>query len=407
VPQRRAFLPNDEYDVIVIGAGVVGAACTYFAARAGLKTVCVERDLPCAGSSGACEGNLLLWDKGHGPELALGRLTFEAWDMVATEIPYDFEYHRNKGGIMVIEREATLPAAEAHARVLAANGIEVELLDRAALLAKEPHVAPDLAGGLFSPTDSQVEPRRATIAYLRGAIDRGAELRTHEAVEAVLTDSAGAVRGVRTPRGEIAASQVVLAAGSWTGEFGESAGLDIPVQPRKGHLLVLERTRTPIRHKLMEASYLDTTQSNAADLQVALVLETTRTGTVIIGSSRARVGFDRSTQPEVIAREAARAVRFVPGLAGLRVIRTYAGLRPYPPDHLPLIGPVAALPGLFVASGHEGGGVCNSAATGLLISQWLTDTPRALPDEPFLPSRFVRSPLPLEQDHGEGQVGGT
>jgi glycine/D-amino acid oxidase-like deaminating enzyme len=388
-PRGRRPLTSNGSDVIVIGAGVVGAACTYFAARAGLKVVCIERDLPCAGSSGACEGNLLLWDKGHGPELALGRLAFEAWDQVATEVPYDFEYHRNKGGIMLIEREESVSAAGAHAKTLAANGVEVELLGAAELRAKEPHVAPDLAGGLFSPTDSQVEPRRATIAYLRGAIDRGAELRTHEPVVGLLDAHDGAIRGVRTAKGEVHAERVVLAAGSWTGEFAESVGLQVPIEPRKGHLLVLERTRTPIRHKLMEASYLDTTQSNAADLQVATVIETTRTGTVIIGSSRARIGFDRTTQPEVIEAEARRAIRFVPALAGLRVIRTYAGLRPYPPDHLPLIGPVPGRPGLFVASGHEGGGVCNSSATGLLISQWLTGQPRSLPDEPFDPGRFA------------------
>lgn len=384
-----AMTTPDRFDAIIIGAGVVGAACGYFAQRAGLRTVVIERDVPCAGSSGACEGNLLLWDKGYGPELDLGRLSFETWDLLARELPYDFEYHRRKGGLMIVEREESMARAEQHANALAATGLEVEVIGREALRQKEPVLASDLAGAIYSPTDSQVEPRRATIAYLRAAIDRGAELRIREPVLEILAGGDGAVRGVRTAKGVVEAPRVVVAAGSWSGQLGELAGVELPIEPRKGHLLVLERTRAPIQHKLMEGSYIDTTVSSDAGLQVAMVIETTRTGTVIVGSSRARVGFDRGTQPEVIAAEARRAARFIPALADLRVIRTYAGLRPYPPDHLPLIGPIVGRPGLFVASGHEGGGVCNSAATGVLIGEWLTDQPRSLPDAPFDPGRFA------------------
>ncbi len=383
----------DHYDAVIVGAGMVGAMCAYYATRAGLRVAVVERDQPAAGSSGACEGNLLLWDKEMEREFDLTRLSMREWHQVAEAIPYDFEYHHRKGGIMVIERPESMARAAGLAKELAATGVEVEELDAAALHEKEPSLAPDLAGGFFYPGDCQVEPRRAVVAVLRAAVDGGAELRIHEEVLDLLAGPDGVVTGLRTSKGEVRSPRVVIAAGSWSGVLGERLGLTLPITPRKGHVLVLERTRFPINYKMMEGGYLDTVQSSDARLQVATVIEATRSGTVLVGSSRNRAGFERGSQPEVLTALARRAVRFMPGLAALRVVRTYAGLRPFSADHLPLIGPVPGRPGLFVASGHEGAGICNSAATGLLISEFLTDKQRSLPDAYFAPARFAEAAL--------------
>jgi glycine/D-amino acid oxidase-like deaminating enzyme len=100
------------------------------------------------------------------------------------------------------------------------------------------------------------------------------------------------------------------------------------------------------------------------------------------------VGFDRSVSVQVAAAIAARAIRFFPALAGLRCIRTYAGLRPFSPDHRPMIGPVAGAEGVYVATGHEGAGICLAPATGRLIAQWVTGEPLDFPAEWFRPDRF-------------------
>ena len=180
--EEREAVAADHYDAVIVGAGMVGAMCAYYATRAGLRVAVVERDQPAAGSSGACEGNLLLWDKEMEREFDLTRLSMREWHQVAEAIPYDFEYHHRKGGIMVIERPESMARAAGLAKELAATGVEVEELDAAALHEKEPSLAPDLAGGFFYPGDCQVEPRRAVVAVLRAAVDGGAELRIHEEV---------------------------------------------------------------------------------------------------------------------------------------------------------------------------------------------------------------------------------
>jgi glycine/D-amino acid oxidase-like deaminating enzyme len=119
------------------------------------------------------------------------------------------------------------------------------------------------------------------------------------------------------------------------------------------------------------------------------VVEGTPSGTVLIGATRERVGFDRSWSPPAIRLLAAGAVRLFPFLSQVAAVRAYRGFRPYCPDHLPVIGPDPRLPGLWHACGHEGAGIGLSAATGLLISQSLAGKPTDSDLSPFRPERFA------------------
>ena len=193
---------------------------------------------------------------------------------------------------------------------------------------------------------------------------------------------------METTEGQIPARVVVLAAGVWTREIAATAGLSVPVQPRKGQIVVVERAPAFFRRKLMEEAYLTTVESSEAALQIAMVAESSRAGSLLLGSSRELVGFDRSVNVRVAAAIASRAIRFFPALASLRCIRNYAGLRPFSPDHLPLIGPLEGAEGLYVATGHEGAGICLAPATGRLIAQWVTGQSLDFPAEWFRPNRF-------------------
>jgi sarcosine oxidase subunit beta len=115
----------------------------------------------------------------------------------------------------------------------------------------------------------------------------------------------------------------------------------------------------------------------------------TASGTLLLGSSRQFVGLDRSVSLAVIQAIAARAIRFLPRLARVNVIRSYAGLRPWTPDHLPLIGPVAHIPGFYLATGHEGAGIGLAPITGRLIADWITGAELPLIAGDLLPDRFV------------------
>jgi glycine/D-amino acid oxidase-like deaminating enzyme len=378
-------------DVVVVGAGVVGAACAYYLAAGGVRVQLFDRSFVASGSSGACEGNVLAWDKELERELPLALRSAALWETLAAELPDDFEYDR-KGSIVVAETEAELEDAAQRAAVLAGRGVAGELLDAAALRREEPHSAHDLPGGVLYPGDAQLEPRLATAALVRAAVAHGATLTTDVPVERILRAPCGRVSGVQTRSGPVPAGAVVVAAGVWTPALLETAGLTVPVTPRKGQIVVLERSPVHFRRKLSEAGYAAAVAADATSLQVAMVVESTLSGTALLGSSRQHAGFDREVELDVAGAIARRAARFFPILRDARALRVYAGLRPLTPDHVPIAGPFAEAPNLCVATGHEGAGISLAPATGELVAAWHTGAPSPFPLAWFSPDRFA----PLE-----------
>ncbi len=376
-------------DVVVVGAGVVGAACAYHLAAAGVRVRLFERSYVASGSSGACEGNVLAWDKELDRELPLALRSADLWAGFAREFEDDFEYDR-KGSVVVAETEDELRAAAERAGVLAKLGVEGEVLDAQALRREEPHAAHDLPGGVLYPGDAQLEPRLATAALVRAAVALGAELSTDVSVDRILRGADGRVTGVETSAGRVGADMVVVAAGVWTPVLLATAGLTVPVTPRKGQVVVLERSPVVFRRKLSEAGYVAAVEAgHDAALQIAMVVESTPSGTALLGSSRQQVGFDRTVEIDVAGAIARRAGRFFPILRDARALRVFAGLRPLTPDHVPIIGPFAEAPNLCVATGHEGAGIGLAPATGELVAAWHTGAPSPVPIGWFSPDRFA------------------
>ena len=217
----------------------------------------------------------------------------------------------------------------------------------------------------------------------------GAQLSTDVAVKAILRGADGRAIGVETSAGRVGADMVVVAAGVWTPALLETAGLSVPVTPRKGQIVVLERSPVVFRRKLSEAGYVAAVEADDAALQIAMVVESTPSGTALLGSSRQHVGFDREVELGVAGAIARRAARFFPILNDARALRVYAGLRPLTPDHVPIIGPFAEAPNICVATGHEGAGIGLAPATGELVAAWHTGAPSAVPIEWFSPDRFA------------------
>ncbi|MDH6515651.1 glycine/D-amino acid oxidase-like deaminating enzyme [Streptomyces sp. SAI-135] len=374
-------------DVVVVGAGMVGAACALYAARAGLDVIVVDRGPVAGGTTGAGEGNLLVSDKEPGPELGLALLSGRLWADLAEEVGGAIEYEL-KGGVVVAAGPDGLEALEKLATGQRAAGVEAERVDADRLRELEPHLAPGLAGGVLYPQDAQVMPTLAAARLLRAS---GARLFTGAAVTEVLLGAGGAVRGVRTGRGEIHAPHVVNAAGTWGGELAALAGADLPVLPRRGFVLVTEPLPRLVRHKVYAADYVADVASDSAALQTSPVVEGTAAGPVLIGATRERVGFDRSLSLPALRALAAGATRLFPFLERVHAMRAYLGFRPYMPDHLPAIGPDPRVPGLLHACGHEGAGIGLSTGTGQLIAQVLTGQAPALDLAPFRPDRFDTS----------------
>jgi glycine/D-amino acid oxidase-like deaminating enzyme len=372
-------------DVIIIGAGVVGAACAWYATRAGLRVTVLDRGPVAGGTTGAGEGNLLVSDKPKGPELNLALHSVTLWRALADEIG-GFEY-QGKGGLVVAHRTPSLEALEEAARGQRPAGVDAVIVPADDLRTYEPHLASDMAGGCYYRQDAQVQPMLAAARLLAAARAAGARVCTGVEVTGLMR-SGEQIVGVRTMAGDLPAGAVVNAAGTWAGDVAALAGVKVPVSPRRGFILVTEPLPPTVRHKVYAAEYVDAVASDDAALQISPVVESTESGTILIGSSRERVGLDRTLAVDVLRRLAAAAVRLFPVLAGVNAIRAYCGFRPYSPDHLPVIGPDPRAPGLLHACGHEGAGVGLAPATGELVASALSGQPWTVDPSPFRPERF-------------------
>ncbi|MGP3987370.1 NAD(P)/FAD-dependent oxidoreductase [Streptomyces sp. 3N207] len=374
--------------VAVLGAGIVGAACARELALAGLEVTVVDRGAPASATTSHGEGNVLVSDKGPGPELELAQLSLKLWPQVLTGITARSQQAARavewepKGGIVVATTDAGARGLSRFAAAQHAAGVCAEVKDASELAALEPYVTREHTAALYYPEDAQVQPAGAATALLGDALAAGATLRTGCEVLGAVTRG-GRITGVRTSSALLEADWFVNAAGPWSGELSTRLGAPVDVRPRRGDVLVTTPLPPMVFHKVYDADYVGAVGSSAEDLQTSAVVESTRGGSVLIGSSRRRVGFDDRLRPEVLSAIAAKALRLFPTLTGVPVMRAYGGFRPYVPDHLPIIGADARLAGLWHASGHEGAGIGLSVGTGRLLRNLMLGEPTDMDAAPF------------------------
>jgi glycine/D-amino acid oxidase-like deaminating enzyme len=374
-------------DVVVVGAGIVGAAVARALAVRGVEVDLIDAGEVSGGTTGLGEGNVLCSDKHAGPELALTVAGLRVYDEVEERLGERARIRRK--GALIVHRDAATWAAEP-ARV-ERIGVEARLIDADELRAIEPELTGDVAGASFFPSDLQCAPR----AIARALAEELPRVETGVDVAAI-AHAGGRVTALLTSAGVLPCAAAVIAAGPWSRALAEGAGAALPLEPRKGQLV---RLRAPardarfLRHKVVEAGYLASVASAEADLQVTTVVETTWEGDVLVGSSRERRGFDLTVDPSVSEAMLARASALVPGLRALRLDAAWAGLRPWLPDHLPAIGPSAAVDGLWVNTGHEGAGVALGPVSGRLLAQLYVGEATVVDAAPFAPDRFACAPV--------------
>ncbi|KZB88655.1 NAD(P)/FAD-dependent oxidoreductase [Amycolatopsis regifaucium] len=378
--------------VVVLGAGIVGAACARELSLAGFDVVVVDRGRPAGGTTSHGEGNVLVSDKGPGAELELAKLSALLWPRVVAEIADEdaraasaIEYDP-KGGIVVATTGEGARALAAFAETQTGAGVRAEPLSHKELAEVEPALTREVTTAFRYPEDAQVQPAGAALALLGSALRHGARLRSGtEVVGAVVRD--GSITGVRVPGEVIEADVVVNAAGPWAGQVSARLGAPIAIRPRRGEVLVTTPMPGVVRHKVYDADYVGAVGADSGDLQTSAVVESTWGGTVLIGSSRRRVGFDDAIRPDVLSAIAVKALRLFPALADAAVMRAYGGFRPYVDDHLPVLGEDPRLGNLWHATGHEGAGIGLSVGTARLLRELLTGTEPAMGVEEFTVDR--------------------
>lgn len=383
---RRAARP----DVVVVGAGVVGAACALALARESLDVVIVDASFAGGGSTAAAMGHLVVMDDSPA-QLALTAYSRGLWEGMAEELPPGCEYEM-RGTVWVAEREEDLEVARAKQAVYAAHGIVAAVVDAAELARLEPALRSGLAGALVVPGDGVLYPPNAARWCVDRAVALGATLR--ERCEAVAIGGGEVrVRGADGVEEIISAGAIVVAAGI----DAPSLVPELPVIPRKGHLVITDRYPGLCHAQLVELGYLRSAHGLGGE-SVAFNVQPRATGQLLIGSSRELVGRDGAVNHAVLGAMVRRAIWFVPALARCDAIRVWTGFRPATPDGVPLIGRWDALPGVWIAAGHEGLGITTAPGTAALIAADIMGRAAPIDPAPYRPARPMRRAVDAQEE---------
>ena len=368
-------MSRHAYDVAIVGAGIVGAACARECARAGLSVAVIESHHLAYGATSAAMGHLAVMDDSEA-QFALTRYSLRLWDELAEEAPADCGVDRC-GCIWIAADEDDLTELRRKRTFYQDRGVAVEVLDAAALREAEPRLHPGLVGGLLVPGDSVIYPPCAARFLIEQARAAGAQLFLGRSV----TSLTGAAVGLADNE-SIAARFTINAAGAWAPTL--TPGID--VLRRKGHLVITDRYPGFARHQLIELGYLKSAHAIGTD-SVACNIQPRSTGQLLIGSSRQLGVESPEADLSVVRAMIRRACEYMPGLAELSAIRVWTGFRPATPDNLPLIGPSPAQENVYLATGHEGLGITTSLATARLVTDQLLKRPSEIPVAPYLPNR--------------------
>ena len=371
----RAPVSNSTFDAVIVGGGIVGAACADEFARRGMRVAVVDREIVAGGATAAGMGHIVVMDDSEA-QFALTRYSQRLWQALRTEVPADVEYDQC-GTIWVAADEEEMAEVQRKHAYFGSFGVPTTVLGAQALIRLEPNLRTGLAGGLLVPEDAVLYPPCAARFLMERAQKHGAQLRLGASVTAI-----GQGRVWMADGGELNSEILVNAAGTWAPDLTRG----IEIKKRKGHLVITDRYPGSLRHQLVELGYLKSAHSVAGD-SVAFNVQPRRTGQILIGSSRQYGAEHKDVDHEILRRMLRRAQEYLPGLGPMSALRTWTGFRAATPDKLPLIGPWPGDKSVFLATGHEGLGITTSLATARILVDGILGSKPEIPAEPYLPSR--------------------
>ncbi|UCR86223.1 NAD(P)/FAD-dependent oxidoreductase [Pseudomonas chlororaphis] len=361
-----------EADVLVIGGGIVGAACAHEMARRGLRVRVLDN--ASGGATGAGMGHLVAMDD-NPAELALSHYSIGLWNQLRAHLSVACAY-RNCGTLWLAADQAEMDLARAKQATLARHGVAGELLDSATLAELEPMLRKGLGGALKIPGDGILYAPATAYWLLHNTPGISCE-RTR-------------VRAITTQRVELddgrvlRAEYVVLA----NGLAARSLLPELPLRPKKGHLLITDRYPQRVSHQLVELGYAASAHASNGT-SVAFNVQPRPTGQLLIGSSRQFDTLDPAIELEVLTPMLQRAVAYLPGLAQLNGIRAWTGFRAATPDGLPILGEHPRYKGLWLAVGHEGLGVTTAPGSGRLLAHLMLGERPDIDAQAYRPERFA------------------
>ena len=375
-------------DVVVVGGGIIGAACAQALADAGASVTLIEREELAAGASGRNQGWLVAPD--DRANLPLFEPSLRRYRDAAGRAPLPIWIDAEPVGHLLVgfpgDPEPT-------------NAADIRSLDHDELLALEPALSPAAQRGWMDDGGLRLDPAALTIGLALLAADAEATIRHHLTVRAF--DTVGdRVRGVVTDDGWIGADEVVLAAGPWSAALLDPLGVRLPIRPARGWIVRVDPSGPLVRHLVERVGWRESdwragaaaapSGRDFADQGVTAVggalLNPHPDGSILIGSSREPAIGPEPADPTVPRHQVADAIDLVPALAEAEVRASWWGVRPLSPDDRPLIGRVRD--GLVVATGHGSEGVILGGGTAELVAAIVGGTDPPFDASAFDPLRF-------------------
>jgi glycine/D-amino acid oxidase-like deaminating enzyme len=362
--------------VIVVGAGIVGAAVAEALALRGHNVMVVEQGPIGGGATAAGMGHVVVMDDSEA-QIALSAFSQKLWNDRAATLPAAGE-RMLCGTLWVAADDEEMAEVNRKWAFYHSRGVAAEVLNAAQLQRAEPNLRAGLAGGLRVPGDSVVYPPPIAAAMLETVKEQGGQVLQGQTVTA-MTGQTISLKCGRTLEAEF----TVNAAGA------DAIRLlpDLNLRPRKGHLIITDRYPGFVKHQLVELGYLKSAHTSTGS-SVAFNVQPRPTGQVLIGSSRQYGDDSRDIDYAILSRMLTRAIEYMPAIATLSALRVWTGFRAATPDKLPLIGPCPHDPNLLLATGHEGLGITTCLGTAQLIADYVSGVSSLIRAEPYLPSRF-------------------
>lgn len=383
--------------VLVAGGGVMGTGLAFYLSRAGFRVTLIEREGLGSGASGANAGIVSLQGCRSPTASRLATLAEEEFTRLARDTGNPFDYERTGGYLVALSEEevARLPKL---AERQVSHGLPIEVLDRRALARHSARFGPSVRGACYCPTEGVVNPLRLIRFFVEAIRADGAQVLSGCAAEALVVEG-NRIGRVRTSEGPLIAEYVVVCGGVGSEALCATAGVKVSLQPRKNQVLITARVSPCLPGPVIEAERaimrLDSTyvpRRPVPEGHRVLYLRQTREGGVLVGG----VGeFTRNTEvtPRGLATLSAQLMEIFPFLGDVPVLRAWAGVMPFTPDDLPVMGPVASLENLLLCTGHGGLGVTLGPVSARLVAEYLSGKDPALPLAPFSADRFSRGDL--------------
>lgn len=388
-------MSNKHAEVAIIGGGIVGCAIAYYVSKAGIDCMVIEKNDIASGTSSRCDGNVTIVDKDPGFDSQMSLVSQELTIDLNEDLELPFEY-RELGSLLVCDNDEEMEAAVEWVKTQNDAGLKFNVLEPSDIREESPFFADDIPGGLECETDSLINPYLFCYSLIDKAKQYGLKTYTQTEVTNITKKDDFTIE---TTNGTFTAKKVVNAAGVWAPFIGQMLDLNIPITPRKGHIIVGARQEPVMMRNVMEFGYLMNKfgRERIADplttkYGVALVLEPTESQNFLLGSSRQFVGYDAQVDINVVQTIAKRGLRFFPKMKDFKMIRAYTGFRPYTEDHLPIVSAVEEIPGFYIAAGHEGDGISLATVTGKLIEELIQEKETIIPTEPLRYDRFEKVP---------------